>query len=152
MPAPQGQPRTHGTRQDTFVVRLEVEGNTFGIWDKKTGGELDSDEVKYYPGGMNPAISLGGRKVPGNITLQRNYDLVQDHDKINTLYDAVGRGAVKVSQRPMDIDDNEGYGHSIIWTGKLKRVLVPDVDSESTTASLIEIEVSVDGEPRSVPR
>src|SRR5215831_18695795 len=134
MAAPQKPPRTHGTRQDMFVVRLTVEGNSFGIWDKKTGGELDSDEVKYYPGGMNLPVTLGGKVTPGNLTLQRLYDRLDDHDRINDLFNAVGRGKVSVSQRPMDLN-GDGYGKPVIWTGKLKRVLVPDVDSESTTAA-----------------
>lgn len=139
-------PRNAGTRQDTFVVTLNVEGNSFGIWDKKTGGELDSDEVKYWPGGMNDQISLGGRLVPGNVTLQRLYDRVDDHARIDKLLDAVGRGKCFISQRPMDLHGHP-YGHAIVWNGKLKRVLIPDVDSEATSAALIEIEMTVDGIP-----
>src|SRR5215831_13367164 len=119
MAAPQIPPRQNGTRQDMWVVRLIVQGNSFGIWDKKTGGELDSDEVKYYPGGMNKAVSLGGRQLPGNITLQRLYDRVDDHQKIQTLLQTVGKGNISVSQRPMDFDGN-GVGKTIHWTGRLK--------------------------------
>jgi|SRR5262245_30577241 len=147
MAAPQIPPRQAGTRQDTFVVRLIVQGNSFGIWDKKTGGELDSDEVKYYPGGMNKVVSLGGRLTPGNITLQRLYDRVDDHDRINTLLNTVGKGNITVSQRPMDLN-GQPYGKTIYWTGRLKRVLVPDVDSEATSAALIEVEISTDGIPQ----
>jgi len=147
MAAPQIPPRQNGTRQDMFVVRLLVAGNSFGIWDKKTGGEFDSDEVKYYPGGMNDVVVLGGRTTPGNITLQRLYDRVDDHDRINTLLNGVGKYKCTVSQRPMDTDGN-GYGKSVYWVGKLKRVLVPDVDSEATSAALIEVEISVEGKPQ----
>jgi len=138
--------RLAGTRQDTFVVRVSLNGVSLGIWDKKTGGALDSDDIKYYPGGMLPPIMLGGKKTTDNITLQRNYDRVDDHDKIGTLLNAVGSGVVDISQRPMDPDRNE-IGKSITWTGILKRVMVPDVDSESTTASLVEIEVTISGFP-----
>jgi len=144
--APQIPPRQAGTRQDMFVVRVTLMGNSLGIWDKKTGGEYDSDEVKYYPGGMNKVVSLGGRQTPGNITLQRLYDRIDDAGAINTLFNAVGKGAVTVSQRAMDLDGN-GYGKPVYWTGKLKRVLFPDVDSEAQAAALIEIEVTVDGQP-----
>ena len=138
--------RLAGTRQDTFVIRASLNGVSIGIWDKKTGGALDSDDIKYYPGGMVPPIMLGGKKTTDNITLQRNYDRVDDHDKIGTLLNAVGSGVVDISQRPMDPDRNE-IGKSITWTGILKRVMVPDVDSESTTASLVEIEVTISGFP-----
>jgi hypothetical protein len=131
-------------------VGVHLNGNSLGVWDKKTGGELDSDEVTYYPGGMVPRISLGGRVNPGNVTLQRIYDRFDDHDKINTLLHAVGRGTVIVSQRPLDIDGNPHPGKAIHWTGKLKRVQVPDVDSEATGAALIEIEVTIHGNPEAV--
>jgi hypothetical protein len=138
--------RDSGTRQDTFTLVVQVEGNSLGIWDKKTGGDLDSDEVKYYPGGMGDALSLGGRLVPNNVTLQRLYDLQDDHDNINYLLQAVGHGAVKVTQRPLQLN-GQGYGKLVTWNGILKRVLIPDVDSEATSAALIEIEVSVSSPP-----
>jgi|SRR5215831_4013097 len=147
MAAPQIPPRSNGVRQDMFVVRLLVAGNSWGIWDKKTGGEYDSDEVKYYPGGMNKVVSLGGRQTPGNITLQRLYDRIDDNERINTLLNGVGKISCTVSQRPMDLDGN-GVGKTVYWTGKLKRVLVPDVDSEATSAALVEVEITVDGAPQ----
>jgi hypothetical protein len=146
MAATQIPKRTHGLRQDTWVIRVTLLGNSLGIWDKKTGGELDSDEVKYYPGGMNDQISLGGRVTPANVVLQRLYDGVDDHQDINVILGAVGHGVVTVSQTPMD-QNGHPYGDSIFWHGILKRVLVPDVDSEATAAAMIEIEVSTDSPP-----
>lgn len=142
-------PRDAGTRQDTFVLRLTVNGVPFGIWDKKTGGELDSDSTTYYPGGMRAQQDLGGRKTAGNITLQRLYDRIDDHDRINTLLNGAGRAKITITQRPMDEDGNE-YGKSITWNGRLKRVLPPDVDSESSAAAIIEIECTVKGTPIAV--
>lgn len=140
---------TQGTRQDQFAITVEVAGNDYGYWDKKTGGELDSEEVKYYPGATPDPVSLGGRVTPGNVTVQRLYDRLDDHDKINTLLNGVGKAVVKVTQRPLDREGN-GYGKRIVWNGTLKRVLVPDVDSEATSAALVEIEVTVAGRPSAV--
>jgi len=139
--------RVNGTRQDTFIVTLKVGTVSYGVWDKKTGGAVDSDDIKYFPGGMLPPISLGGKRTTDNVTLQRNYDRVDDHNKIEALLAAAGRGAVVITQRPMDPDGNPSPGKAIQWIGKLKRVEVPDVDSESTTASLITIEATVSGYP-----
>jgi len=141
--------REAGTRQDTFAVRLTLDGTSFGIWDKKTGGEIDSDAVMYKPGAMLPQQNLGGSRTSGNLTLQRVYDRFDDHAKINTLLGAVGRGEVVVTQNPMDEDGNE-MAKGVTWHGTLKRVAVPDVDSESTTAAMIEIEVVVKGYPASL--
>jgi hypothetical protein len=139
--------RLSGTRQDTFIVRATLNNVSIGVWDKKTGGAYDSDDIKYYPGGMLPPIMLGGKKTTDNITLQRNYDRIDDHDKISTLLNAVGSGVVSISQRPMDPEGHEWPGKSVTWSGILKRVMVPDVDSESTTASLVEIEVTINAAP-----
>jgi hypothetical protein len=138
--------RDAGTRQDTFALRVTLNGVSLGIWDKKTGGDLDSEATLYNPGAMMTQLNLGGRKTSANVSVQRLYDRFDDHDKINTLLAAVGHGAVSIAQRPMDEDGNE-YGKSIIWNGTLKRVLIPDVDSESTTAAQVEIEVVVKGYP-----
>jgi hypothetical protein len=138
--------RDNGARQDTWNVILTVAGHNFGVWDKKTGGELDSDEVKYYPGGMAQAQSLGGRVTPGNITLQRLYDRDDDDQYIQVLFNVVGKGKAVVTQRALNID-GKGYGKHIVWTGKLKRVLFPDVDSEATSAAMIEVEITTDGTP-----
>lgn len=138
--------REAGTRQDTFVVRVTLNGQSLGIWDKLDGGDADSDATTYFPGNMRAQQDLGGRKTTAPLTLSRLYDRIDDHDKINVLLAARGTGKVTVSQRPLDENENE-YGKSITWNGRLKRVKTPAVDSESSSAALIEIEVTVKGSP-----
>lgn len=135
-----------GARQDTFATRVFLNGAYMGVWDKRQGGALDSDDVTYYPGAMAKKVSLGGRQTTDNVTLQRLYDLQDDHDKLQLWFNAVGKGVVVVHQRPIDGDGNE-YGHTITWSGKLKRAMPPEPDSEGTGAAMFEIEVSVAGAP-----
>ena len=140
------------TRQDTYAVRVffDPPGGgpkvDTGIWDKMSGGELDSDETKYNPGGMAPPVSLGGRKTTGNVTVSRLYRLVRDHDHVKNWLSYVGRASVTVSKQPMDIEGNV-YGNPVVYNGILKRLTLPEVDSESSNAGLVEIEVSVEGYP-----
>jgi len=139
------------TRQDTWNIGVNIEDaqgvmQSWGLWDKKTGGELDSDSTTYYPGGMRAQIDLGGRKTAGNLTLQKLYDIVYDHERIGQLLERVGRAKVNVHQRPLDIDGNPAV-KAVNWNGRLKRVSLPDVDSESSTAALVEIEVTIKGYP-----
>lgn len=141
--------REAGTRQDTFVVRLTVNGVSFGVWDKKSGGELDSESTLYYPGNMRDAQDLGGRATPGAITLSRNYDRVDDHDRVNTYLTGVGKAKCTVGITPLDENGNE-HGKTIIWNGRLKRVSTPDVDSESSSAAMIEVEIVVRGKPAAI--
>lgn len=135
-----------GARQDTFSIRLTLNGVDRGIWDKKTGGKLDSEEYKYNPGAMGPAESLGGKTTTENIVLVRLYKRDRDHDTVGTLLKAVGKGECVVNQQPLD-DDGNVYGKPIIWTGTLKSVSVPDTDSESSGPALLEVEVTPAGDP-----
>lgn len=134
------------TRQDTWTISVTLNNQIIygDIFDKKTGGEVDSDDTKYYPGAMGPPISLGGRVTIGNVTLQRLYQPERDHANINDWLQAVGSGRVDVTQRPRYITGGE-FGKMIHYSGILKRVLVPEVDSEASGPAMLEIEVSPDG-------
>jgi len=149
MPYPRKNLPLEGSRQDQFAITLEVNKKSWGFWDKKTGGELDSDEVKYYPGGTDQSVTLGGRITPGNVTLQRLFDRQDDSPRIPELFQAVGKRDATVTQRPLDKDGNP-TGRRIVWNGTLKRVLIPDVDSEATSAALLEVEITVAGRPQSL--
>jgi hypothetical protein len=141
------------TRQDTYSVHVHVtppgsnEPIDLGVWDKMSGGEIDSDETKYNPGGMAPPISLGGRKSTGNVTFSRIYLLSRDHMLSQQYIDWSGKARVTIAKHPMDIDGNMFQAPGIVYTGILKRVQFPEHDSESSTAGLIEMEVSIEGYP-----
>ena len=143
------------TRQDTFEVTVRVQDVTnpnrpmldLGIWDKRDGGQVDSEEYKYPPGGMRPVVSLGGRKNVDNITVSRLYRLVRDHQElIGRLMAGVGKARMEVSQQPLDIEGN-AFGRPIVWRGILKRCTPPGVDSESSDPAMIELEMTIEGEP-----
>jgi len=123
-----------------------------GVWDKKTGGEVDSEETLYHPGGMVPPVSLGGRKNVGNLVLTRLCKIERDWYAIPSLISAVGRSKVTVGDQAMDIDGNAAgtsgsNKNPLTYNGILKRVTPPEVDSESSGPALIEIEVTVNGYP-----
>lgn len=118
-----------------------------GIWDKKTGGAIDSEETKYYPGDMQDPVSLGGRKTVENLTLSRLCRVQRDWQALPSLIAAVGKAKVTVADQAKDIDGNASGIRAIVYNGTLKRVTPPDADSESSGAALIEIEVTIDGFP-----
>lgn len=136
------------TRKDTYRISVFVEGMTWTdrVWDKKSGGAVDSDEVKYNPGGMAPPVSLGGKKTVENITVSRLYRHERDHLIVDDLFNKVGKASMSVQQQPLDIN-GAPFGNPIIWRGTLKRVTAPEVDSESNEAALIELEMTIDGYP-----
>ena len=139
-------------REDTAAIIVYVKyvgDNHFtdtGIWDKRDGGEVDSEETTYNPGAMAERISLGGRVVPGNNTLSRLFRGSRDQDTLQKMFNAAGKSDVQIYEQPMDIDGN-AYGRPIVWTGTLKRVTPPPRDSNSNNAALIEIEVTTTGTP-----
>jgi hypothetical protein len=136
MPAP--------TREDTWLITLSVDNADYGIWDTFNGGEGDSEESKYSPGGMEPEISLGGRQTLGNITVGRYLDRGRDWPKIKTLYGKRGRGRCTVGVTPLQFDGSRG-GDPLTYTGTLKQVTMPDVDSTGGDAAILELEITVDG-------
>jgi hypothetical protein len=105
------------TREDTWLLTVNVDGRDLGVFDTLSGGELDSEESKYQPGGMAAEISLGGRKTIGNVTIGQ------------TPLDPMGARA----------------GEPLTYTGTLKTVTPPDVDSTGTDAAQLTLEATIDG-------
>jgi hypothetical protein len=149
-PLPQG---TGPTRQDTWELTLFIQnpdnGNwiNFGIFDKKTGGEVDSEEYKFKPGSMEEDVSLGGRVLTGNVILSRLNRIDRDWSHAQEFINYVGRAKAKVSQQPLDIDGNAGGAKPLVYNGTVKRWSPPEVDSEGTGPALIEFEFTVQGKP-----
>lgn len=133
------------SRQDQFNVTVSVkrgnETRDLGTFDSFDGGEVDSEETKYYPGGMAPQISLGGRRSVGNVTVGRLYDLARDHPLMGWLIAGVGKADVTVTKDSLTVDE-ESVGDPLVYTGKLKAVTPPGHDSESSDAGTWELEVS----------
>jgi len=136
-----------GSRKDMYKVTVTIDGRTLPAptaWDTLTGGEIDSDELKYKPGAMAPEISLGGSVTVGQVVIGRVYDLDRDHTNVHWLISRVGKAHVVVKKQPLDIDEN-AFGRPLVYQGKLKRVTPPEVDSTSTDAAIVEIEITPEG-------
>lgn len=118
-----------------------------GIWDKKSGGQVDSEETVYHPGALADPVSLGGRRNVENLTLSRLCRIGRDWAVIPRLMAVAGKADVVVSDQPLDFDGNATGVKSLTYRGTLKRVTPPDADSESSGPAMIEIEVTVEGYP-----
>lgn len=133
------------SREDQYNVTVSVtlrnETRDFGTFDTCEGGEVDSEETKYWPGGLGQQISLGGRRSVGNVTVGRLYDLARDHPNMGWLAGGVGKADVTVTKTSIDPDGN-AFGRPLVYRGKMKQLTPPDHDSESSDAAVYEIEVS----------
>lgn len=142
-----------GSRQDQYLLHVVVKGAAIGggdldlgTWDKMSGGSVDSEEQRYKPGGMAEPISLGGSINPENVTAQVLYYQDTIHPRMGELMAAIGKRRVELSRQPLDIDKNP-KGSPLVWTGILKQVTPPDVDSEGNDGAMLQIEFTTDGRP-----
>jgi hypothetical protein len=129
------------SRLDQYSVTVSLDNVSLGVFDKMSGGEIDSEETKYKPGAMAPQVSLGGSVTVNNVTVSRLYVLSRDKAIEATLKSRVGKGAVKVTKQSLDTDGN-AFGTPLVYSGVLKQVTFPEPDSESSAAALVALEVS----------
>ena len=116
-----------------------------GTFDTLGGGEGDSEEGKYRPGGMAPEFSIGGVKTIGNLTIGRYLDRARDWPMLPWLYARVGAARMSVSVTPLDFAGARA-GAPVTWQGTLKQVTMPDLDSTASDAAIMELEMLCDGE------
>jgi len=135
-----------GLRADNWEWSAEVAGNDIGVFDQKEGGEIDSDDSVFRPGGMHAAYSLGGPVTVTNLILRRNYRKQRDHEKSRYYILAVGRYGAKITGQPLD-HAGHAFGTPFIYLGKVKRVAFPTADGNSGEASMLEIEFTIDDVP-----
>lgn len=132
------------SRVDQYSITVSVDAEDLGIFDKMSGGGVDSDENKYKPGAMAPEVSLGGTATTANVVVSRLYDLNRDHLNVKNLIAKVGRATAVVKKQPLDPDGNP-FGTPLVYRGKLKAVTPPEPDSESGDAAMLALEVSTAG-------
>lgn len=130
-------------RKDQWYNTVTIGGFNVGVWDTLSGGNVDSDETKYKPGGMGPEITLGGSTSVENITLGRLLTK-DDWNVMAFLKNVVGKAEVTVSRQPLDVDGNP-FGNPLVYTGILQAINAGDTDSNSSDAQVWEITVSTIG-------
>lgn len=133
------------TRQDLFAVTVTVNGqDTGGVWSARSGGEVDSEETLYHPGGAQAPVSLGGRRTYGALTIQRGFDPVRDGPLQRVLLAAVGSGRVVCVSQALDADGNAYSGVRLTYTGTLKTYTPPEHNAESNDAAVMQLDVTVE--------
>jgi hypothetical protein len=133
------------TRSDLRSVSVTIDGEQTGIWDMLSGGEGDSEETKYRAGGGGKQENLGGPPTRENITVARLFKLDRDLPRVKQWDHKRGRAPVVVTEQFLDRDGNVA-SMGLAYRGLLKRVAVPEHDSESTDASRVELEISLDAD------
>lgn len=147
------------SRQDQYNVTVAVTRNisgrdetrSLGTFDKMSGGNVDSEESKYRPGNMGDQVTLGGHRTVENVTVERLLDLSRDLavsgaqvDNLRWAMHGAGSAKVVITKQSLDVN-KQPFGKPLIYTGVLKAVTAPDVDSESTDAALWSMEITTNG-------
>lgn len=139
-------------RQDQFAVKLTItdpDAGTpvaMGTWDKADGGDVDSTETKYRPGGGAEEITIGGAKTTNNLTITRLCDIDRDAPMIAQLMSWCGRARFTASVHYLDPSYN-ATGPTLTYSGQLKHVTPPAPDSSAQGAALLALELSCAGLP-----
>jgi hypothetical protein len=131
-------------REDTYSIRVSVAGRDLGTWDRMSGGEVDSEETTYKPGGLAAQITLGGSQSVGNVTVSKLYDEAV-HGLFHWLASQAGKADMIVTKQPLNADGSAKLIRPIVYTGKLKAVTPPDVDSSSSDAAIASLEMTCNG-------
>lgn len=135
-------------REDQFLIHAGVAGINMPAttsWTSKDGGDVQAQNVNTRPGGMLPALDLGGPANRSDCTVKRQYS-VELHPYIPLLERGVGNARMWVSWTPLDANGATN-GDTLTLTGVLKEVLVPTVDANTAAAAFLTLIMSCDQEP-----
>lgn len=131
-------------RQDQWSNTVTIDGVPWGVWDTLDGGDVEADEVKHRPGGMQKQVSLGGPEHVNNITLTRLLDQ-PDWAKMKALMaNRVGKARATVSRQPLDPDGNP-FGEPLGYAGVLNQVIPGATDGDASAVQMWTILISTDG-------
>lgn len=125
-------------REDTYSVRASVTWNgrteDLGVWDKQSGGAVDTASNPYRPGGLADQIDLGGTRTWSPVQITKLYD-----ETLNALEawldDAAGKAVLVVTKQPTDAE-GVAYGRPKTYRCRLKASTPPNVDSASSSPAL----------------
>lgn len=129
-------------RQDQFAVSVSLDSESLGLFDTFSGGETDSDDAKYRPGGLSAEEAVGGPPTVGNVTVSRAFRRERDV-ALRRWRNRIGRALAVVKVQPLDNDGNV-YGSPETYKGLLKRLTPPEHDSNSSDPAVVELEIVCD--------
>ncbi|MGO1265599.1 MAG: hypothetical protein ACTMIY_03080 [Microbacterium gubbeenense] len=120
------------------IVSASLNGKSLGVFDTRSGGESTAAVSKYRPGGSKNPVVDAGRPDTADVTITRRWDQQRDIDVVRTLRAAIGRGILKVTEQPTDVD-GLAFGKPSTWSGRVSSVTGGDADSNSDDVRMISV-------------
>lgn len=131
--------------QSGFLVTATVAGVPLGTFMTFSGGDVSNTAQEDRPDGINP-IPIPGATTYANIRATRTFDADRDTASMLSQLDhwaKIGASAI-IARQPRDGDGNP-KGKARTYSGILIHHKGPDVDANSTTKAMQEIEIMVSG-------
>ena len=139
-----------GNRQDNAYITASITDGegvlSLGVFDGRTGGQVDSAAVSYPRAGIAGHLALGGRTEVTPVVISRIYDS-EAQAYIARLRRGAGKVQMQVAESLTDDEGNVLTSPTTQWTGVLKMVHVSDVSQDANAAQTLEIEMTVEGVP-----
>ena len=108
-------------------------------WTTLEGGDLESEDTKTRPGGMQPQVNLGGPTTRTDATVTRPYTN-ELHPFVKPLEDAAGNSAMSISWVILDSTGARPSSAPVITLhGILKNVTRPNWDANATGTAFLSL-------------
>jgi hypothetical protein len=131
-------------RQDEANCTLTVDGRDMPfLFQKRSGGKVDSEGSKSFPGAMTPQKVHGGQQTVEDLTLEGEFVPARDNEQIQWLKTRAGKGQAHVNENGLDVDGNVIVPGINNWSGVLKSIDPGNFDSTAADPRMFVIEVEV---------
>lgn len=119
-------------RTDNARIQVSVTGIVLDSvsWDMMDGGEIVAETTNYNPGGMEPAVELGGLSKRSDMTVERIWSdaLIAVYKQLdNACGETAGSIGYTVLAKGVTVP-----GSAVTYTGVLKGVARPGYNSSSS--------------------
>ena len=128
-------------RSDQFRIQLNVNSvPTDSVsWDTFEGGDIEPEMQNFNPGGMAPAVSMGGLRKRAPVVLTRQWDSTL-RGMYLALDSAAGIRDATVTVSTLR-NDKSREGNPIVYTGVLGKVTPPKRESTTSTPAMLTVEI-----------
>lgn len=134
----------HQARCTLRVKAADGSWRDCGVFKQKSGGRVQAEDSKDFPGGMAPQEAFASQATVENVVLTGTQKL-ERRELIRWMRGRVGKADAVATEQPLDADGNAS-GPGDVWTGILIRVSTSDVDSSATgDVANFEVEISTNG-------
>lgn len=134
-----------GARTDLERVTVSVDGKQISdAWDRFSGGDVDSVELRHRPGGQPYEVQQGGPVTVTNFTVSREFRTERDLPILPELRNRVGKGVIVCTRQRLNAE-YVPIGAPSVYSGVLKTVKPAETDSDKPAIAMLVLEVSPNG-------